>query len=120
MMGWASAVCRLPLIAGVYLQLQERLQEVQHLLEVAQASLKEAASDRDMFLRRLQQLEGQADEDAAVPRPASRLELQRQKAHATQVCVQAPCNRIPTKLSSSCLPLLLTLCCTAPGPWCVV
>jgi hypothetical protein len=67
--------------------LQSQLHEAQAQLEAAQASLKDASSDRDMFLRRLQQLEQeQEQDDPAVPRPLSRLEAQRQKAHAAQVC----------------------------------
>jgi chromosome segregation ATPase len=68
--------------------LQSQLQEAQAQLESCQASLKDATSDRDMFLRRLQQLEQQQEQqqdDPAVPRPLSRLEAQRQKAHAAQV-----------------------------------
>jgi hypothetical protein len=64
--------------------LQGQLHEAQVQLEAHQASLKDATSDRDMFLRRLQQLEQQQD-DPAVPRPLSRLETQRQKANAAQV-----------------------------------
>jgi hypothetical protein len=64
--------------------LQGQLHEAQVQLEAHQASLKDATSDRDMFLRRLQQLEQQQD-DPAGTRPLSRLEAQRQKANAAQV-----------------------------------
>jgi len=66
--------------------LQEQVAELQHQLDLSKRSLSEASADRDMFLRRLQQLESESE--AASPgltRPPSRLELQRQKAHAQQV-----------------------------------
>eukprot|EP00775_Hariotina_reticulata_P006386 gene6386-6618_t len=65
--------------------LQEQVAELQHQLVVSKRSLSEVSADRDMFLRRLQQLESESEAGSGPGRPPSRLELQRQKAHAQQL-----------------------------------
>jgi hypothetical protein len=66
---------------------QEQVAELQKQLDVARSNLQEVSSDRDMFLRRLQQLEleGRDGSEGGSSGGSSMLELQRQKAHAAQV-----------------------------------
>jgi hypothetical protein len=67
--------------------MQEQVAELQKQLDLARSNLQEVCSDRDMFLRRLQQLEleGRDGSEGGSSGGSSMLELQRQKAHAAQV-----------------------------------
>jgi hypothetical protein len=64
--------------------LTQELKEVKGQLEVASKGLEEAIADRDLFLRRLQQLEEEGGEQQGGRRP-TKLDVQRAKAHAAQV-----------------------------------
>lgn len=64
--------------------------ELQKQLDASRKSLAEVSTDRDMFLRRLQQLELEDGRDiseggCASSGGGSALDMQRQKAHAAQV-----------------------------------
>lgn len=61
--------------------------ELQAQLDAASKNLAEVSADRDMFLRRLQQLELESGSEGGSSGGSSALELQRQKAHAAQVGV---------------------------------
>lgn len=64
--------------------LQDQVQELQLQLEATRKNLAEVSTDRDLFLRRLQQLELEgAGETSGTPGSGG---IQRQKAHAAQVC----------------------------------
>jgi hypothetical protein len=68
--------------------LQEQVQELQGQLETSRKTLTEVSADRDMFLRRLQQLElegREISEGGAGSSGGSALDMQRQRAHAAQV-----------------------------------
>ena len=64
--------------------LNQQLVELKGQLEVASKGLEEAVADRDLFLRRLQQLEEEGGEQPGDRRP-TKLDVQRAKAHAAQV-----------------------------------
>lgn len=68
--------------------LQEQVQELQGQLDASRKTLAEVSADRDMFLRRLQQLElegREISEGGASSGGGSALDMQRQRAHAAQV-----------------------------------
>jgi hypothetical protein len=65
--------------------LQEQVQEAAQQLEVVRKSLAEVSADRDLFLKRLQQLELEGQPGTTSSSGGGAFELQRQKAHAAQV-----------------------------------
>lgn len=74
---------------------QEQVVELQKQLDTANKQLSEISTDRDLFLRRLQQLELEGREGSEGGNSSgggSSLDMQRQKAHAAQVRVWASCS----------------------------
>lgn len=65
---------------------QDHNRELQQQLAVVQKGLEEASADRDLFLKRLQQLEVDAEGSGKSP---SRQGLLQQKAHLEQVNFKA-------------------------------
>lgn len=69
---------------------QEHVDELRHQLDSTQRSLADVTADRDLFLKRLQQLESEPGFKGVGP--GGRAELQRQTAHAEQVRHRLPMN----------------------------
>jgi hypothetical protein len=74
---------------ALLLLLQEQVVELQKELDASSKKLSEVSADRDLFLRRLQQLEleGSNASEGGSSGGGSALDMQRQKAHAAQVSV---------------------------------
>lgn len=74
--------------AAVTAVLQEQVVELQKQLDDSSKKLAEVSADRDLFLRRLQQLElegSNSSEGGGSSGGGVTLDMQRQKAHAAQV-----------------------------------
>jgi hypothetical protein len=104
---------------------QEQVVELQRELDASSKKLAEVSSDRDLFLRRLQQLELEGRDGAeggagssGSGSGSSALDMQRQKAHAAQV--QPGVNDSRCLVASCSSPLCMTewavvfmCCCSA-------
>lgn len=83
------------LVVLLLLPSQEQVVELQKQLDTANKQLSEVTTDRDLFLRRLQQLELEGREGSEGGNSSgggSSLDMQRQKAHAAQVSAWVVCH----------------------------